>query len=115
MVDQIQYYVGFTEPKITEFAKNNDILIEAYSPLATGGMLQNDQMKALAAKYNVSVAQLALRFCLQNDVLPLPKAVSEAHIQANTQLDFEISAADMDVLNAMPDTAPSHTHNPTQG
>lgn len=78
-------------------------------------MLQNDQMKALAAKYNVSVAQLALRFCLQNDVLPLPKAVSEAHIQANTQLDFEISSADMDVLNAMPDTAPSHTHNPTQG
>src|SRR5699024_4099877 len=38
MVDQIQYYIGFTEPKITEFAQNNHILVEAYSPLATGGL-----------------------------------------------------------------------------
>ncbi|MFD0897454.1 aldo/keto reductase [Loigolactobacillus binensis] len=115
MVDQIQYYVGFTEPKITEFAKKNGLLVEAYSPLATGGMLQNTQMKALAAKYNVSVAQLALRFCLQNDILPLPKAVGTDHIQNNAQLDFVISASDMATLNALSDTAPSHTHNSTQG
>ncbi|MFC6170964.1 aldo/keto reductase [Loigolactobacillus jiayinensis] len=106
MVDQIQYYVGFTEPKITTFAKQNDILIEAYSPLATGGMLQNAQMQELATKYNVSVAQLALRFCLQNGILPLPKAVSAAHIKNNAELDFEISTADMATLNALPDTAP---------
>lgn len=115
MVDQIQYYVGYTEPKITKFAKSNNMLVEAYSPLATGDLLQNSQMQQLAAKYQVSTAQLALRFCLQNGILPLPKAVSEAHIKSNTQLDFEISQADMATLNAMPDTAPSHTHNPTQG
>ncbi|ANK60431.1 2,5-diketo-D-gluconic acid reductase [Loigolactobacillus backii] len=115
MVDQIQYYVGYTEPKITEFAKKNDILVEAYSPLATGGLLNNQEMKQLAAKYDVSVAQLALRFCLQNDILPLPKAVGTDHIKNNAQLDFEISAQDMASLNAMPDTAPSHSHNATQG
>lgn len=115
MVDQIQYYVGFTEPKITEFAKKNNILVEAYSPLATGGLINNEDVLEIAKKYNVSVPQLALKFVIQNDVLPLPKAVHKEHIEANTKLDFEISDEDMKVLNSMPDTAPSHFHNPTQG
>ncbi|MGV0168534.1 aldo/keto reductase [Furfurilactobacillus sp. WILCCON 0119] len=114
-VDQIQYYIGFTEPKITTFAKQNDILIEAYSPLATGDLLDNAVVTTMADKYGVSVAQLALRFCLQNEVLPLPKATSEAHIAANKELDFEITAADMATLNDMADPAPSHFHNETQG
>jgi len=115
MVDQIQYYIGFTEPKITEFAKKNDILVEAYSPLATGGLIHNQDVLKIAEKYNVSVPQLAIKFVIQNGVLPLPKAVHKEHIVANTKLDFEISAEDMKALNAMPDTAPSHFHNPTQG
>jgi len=115
MVDQIQYYIGFTEPKITEFAKKNDILVEAYSPLATGGLINNQDVLKIAEKYHVSVPQLTIQFVIQNDVLPLPKAVHKEHIVANTKLDFEISAEDMKTLNAMPDTAPSHFHNPTQG
>lgn len=115
MVDQIQYYVGFTEPKITEFAKENDILVEAYSPLATGGLINNPDMLKMAEKYDVSVPQLAIQFVIQNGILPLPKAVHKEHILANAKLDFEISAEDMATLNAMPDTAPSHFHNPTQG
>jgi len=115
MVDQIQYYIGFTEPKITEFAKANDILVEAYSPLATGGLINNQDVLKIAEKYNVSVPQLAIEFVIQNNVLPLPKAVHKEHIVANTKLDFVISDEDMKILNAMPDTAPSHFHNPTQG
>ncbi|WP_119318622.1 aldo/keto reductase [Companilactobacillus formosensis] len=115
MVDQIQYYIGFTEPKITEFAKDNDILVEAYSPLATGGLINNPDVKKIADKYSVSVPQLAIEFVIQNGVLPLPKAVHKEHIVANTKLDFTISDEDMKTLNAFPDTAPSHFHNPTQG
>ena len=115
MVDQIQYYIGFTEPKITEFAKKNDILVEAYSPLATGGLINNQAVLKIAEKYHVSVPQLAIKFVIQNGVLPLPKAVHKEHIVANTKLDFVISDEDMVTLNAMPDTAPSHFHNPTQG
>lgn len=115
MVDQIQYYIGFTESKITEFAKDNDILVEAYSPLATGGLINNPDVKKIADKYNVSVPQLAIEFVIQNGVLPLPKAVHKEHIVANTKLDFTISDEDMKTLNEFPDTAPSHFHNPTQG
>ncbi|WP_334333688.1 aldo/keto reductase [Companilactobacillus sp. HBUAS59544] len=115
MVDQIQYYIGFTEPKITTFAQKNNILVEAYSPLATGGLIHNQDVLKIAEKYDVSVAQLAIQFVVQNGVLPLPKAVHKAHIEDNAKLDFEISEEDMKTLNAMPDTAPSHSHNSTQG
>ncbi|WP_390408196.1 aldo/keto reductase [Lacticaseibacillus jixiensis] len=113
-VNQIQYYIGATEPENTAFAQAHDILVEAYSPLATGGLLDNDQMRPLAEKYGVSVPQLALRFVLQNGVLPLPKATSLDHIQANTKLDFTIDDADMATLNAMPDVMPASKHNITQ-
>ncbi|KRM94870.1 aldehyde reductase [Liquorilactobacillus aquaticus DSM 21051] len=103
-VDQIRYFVGYTEPQTTKFAKDNDILVEAYSPLATGGILQNAAIKEIAAKYDVSVAQLAIRFVLQNDVLPLPKAAHEEHIKNNAQLDFEISVEDMLKLNGLTKT-----------
>ncbi|MDT6979694.1 aldo/keto reductase [Levilactobacillus zymae] len=115
MVDQIQYYVGYTEPKITQFAQAHNLLVEAYSPLATGDMLNNPAVREMANKYHVSPAQLALRFCLENGVLPLPKATHQDHIAANAQLDFSINATDMATLNGMADTAANHFHNGTQG
>ncbi|GHP14920.1 2,5-diketo-D-gluconic acid reductase [Lentilactobacillus fungorum] len=104
MVDQIRYFVGYTEPQITKFAQDNSMLVEAYSPLATGGILENPDIKRIADNYKVSVAQLAIKFVLQNGVLPLPKATHQAHIENNTQLDFEISAADMQTLNQLSET-----------
>jgi diketogulonate reductase-like aldo/keto reductase len=115
MVNQIQYYVGFTEPKITSYSQEHGILIEAYSPLATGRMLSNEKVLAIAKKYDVTPAQLAIRFCVENGVLPLPKAVTPAHIVSNKELDFTISAADMAVLNDLQDTTDGSNHNPTQG
>ncbi|MFT8917003.1 MAG: aldo/keto reductase [Oenococcus sp.] len=115
VVNQIQYYIGFTEPKISAFAKENDIRIEAYSPLATGDILNTPSVQQLADKYQVSVPQLALRFTLQNGTVTLPKARSRQHIEEDSQLDFQISDADMAVLNASADAAPMHSHNRTQG
>ena len=113
-VNQIQYYVGATQPLNTAFAQAHDILVEAYSPLATGDLLNSPAIAAIAARYQVTPAQLALRFVLQNGVLPLPKATSQAHIADNTQLAFTISGADMTLLNEMADAAPQHPHNSTQ-
>ncbi|MDN6900606.1 aldo/keto reductase [Oenococcus sicerae] len=115
VVNQVQYYIGFTEPKIAAYAAANDIRLEAYSPLATGDILNSKAVRDIADKYSVSVARLALRFTLQNGTITLPKAISETHIQENTQLDFTISASDMTLLNALPDAAPDHFHNATQG
>ena len=66
-------------------------------------MLNNEMLKSLAAKYGKSVAQLCIRWCLQNGVLPLPKSVTPSHIIENTDVfDFEITAEDMRSINDMP-------------
>ena len=83
--------------------------------MATGGLLNNNDLRTIADRYHVSVAQLALRFVLQNGALPLPKATSAQHIASNADLDFTISDQDMTVLRDFADAAPSRSHNPTQG
>ncbi len=108
-VDQIQYYVGYTEPKISQFALDNDILIEAYSPLATGRMLSNPTVERIAEKYGASVAQLAIEFVVQNGAF-----THKEHILDNARLDFVISDEDMDTLNGMKDSAVDMYHHGRQ-
>lgn len=102
-VDQIQYYVGHTQASIVKTAEAAGIVVQAYSPLATGGLLSDPTLERLADKYHVSLPQLALRFIIQNGVAPLPKARAMAHVEANTELDFEISSEDMTYMNQLSD------------
>ena len=74
-------------------------------------MLTNPQLGEIAAKYGKSVAQLCVRWCLQNGVLPLPKSVHEERIIENAQVfDFAISAGDMETINALPYIGGSGNH-----
>lgn len=111
MALQLQYYIGFTEDAIVQAAREAGMLIEGFSPLATGFLLHNQAVQAIATARQVTVAQVALRYCLQKKVLPLPKAIAPAHIKANTQLDFALSATDMAALDALQDTAPGEDYN----
>lgn len=72
--------------------------------LATGAIFENQDVIKMADKYHVSVAQLAIKFVLQNDILPLPKATDPAHIENNTKLDFQIADEDMKKLAALNDS-----------
>lgn len=103
MVNQIEFHVGFRQEETVDYCKENDILVEAWSPLGSGKMLKSEELKTMADKYNVSVAQLCIKWCLQNGVLPLPKSKNENRMKENLQLDdFEISSEDMEYLNNMP-------------
>ena len=103
MVDQIEYHPGFMQKEVVDYCRENGIAIEAWSPLGTGKMLSNETLKAIARKYGVSVAQLCVRWCLQNSVIPLPKSVTPSRIRENIKVfDFEISHEDMQTINAMP-------------
>ena len=98
-VNQIKYFIGDTQDDIVKYCKKHNILVEAYSPLATGKLLDNPEITKIAKKYNKTLPQIAIKFCLQNDVLPLPKSVTEKYIIENIDLDFTISKEDMDYLN----------------
>lgn len=101
MVNQIRYFIGNTQPKLSEYCKDNNILIEAYSPFATGELLDNSKLEEIAKKYNASIPKICLQFCIQNGTLPLPKSVHKERIYDNLELPFEISKEDMEYLNSL--------------
>ena len=99
MVNQICVYAGDTPLDLIEYCKKQDILVEAYSPLGTGRVFKSDLLKQLADKYNVSIAELALRYTYQLGTLPLPKSVTPNRIKDNLYFDhFTISDEDMEML-----------------
>lgn len=103
MVNQIEYHPGQTQEETVSFCRENNILVEAWGPLGQGRMLSNPTLAETAAKYGKSTAQLCIKWCLQNGVLPLPKSVTESRIKENSEVfDFEISAEDMKRINEMP-------------
>lgn len=103
MVNQIEFHPGMMQLDIYDYCRENNILVEAWSPLGSGAMRTNEFINKIAEKYNKSFAQICLRWVLQNGVLPLSKSVTPSRIKENAEIfDFEISAEDMEALNAMP-------------
>lgn len=103
MVNQIEFHPGQMQNETVNFCNENNILVEAWSPLGSGKMLKKEPLKELAQKYDVSVAQLCLKWCLQNKVLPIVKSKNVERMVMNLQLDnFEISTEDMQFLNELP-------------
>ncbi len=109
-VNQIRYFIGNTQNEITEYCQANGILIEAYSPLATGALVEHERLVAMAERYGVTIPQLCIRFCIENGTLPLPKSVNEARIKANLEVDFEISKEDMAYLNSLYHIGPTRPY-----
>ncbi len=101
MVNQVLAHISNTPKELIQFARERDILVEAYSPIAHGELMKNEKLVKMAERYGVSVPQLSIRYTLQLGLLPLPKTANPAHMKDNAGVDFEISEADMDVLKNM--------------
>ena len=99
--NQIRWFIGNTQPETTSYCQANGILVEGYSPLATGKLLDDDRLSGIAEKYGVSVAQLSIRYLLEKDVLPLPKSVTPERIEANAQVDFDLDPDDVAALDEL--------------
>ena len=95
MANQILLHIGETPVDVIKYCQENDIVVEAYSPIAHGRALKNDAIAEMAKKYNVSIPQLCIKYTLQLDTISIPKASSKEHIEDNMKLDFEISEEDM--------------------
>lgn len=101
MLNQIKYHIGFRDEQLVQYCQENDIIVEAYSPIGTGKLLNNPDIQTIADKYNKSTAQIAIRYCYQKGLVVLPKSVHEEYVDNNADLDFEILATDMDYLNRL--------------
>lgn len=98
MVDQILLHISNTDLGLLDTCRTQDILVEAYSPIAHGEALKNPMIAEMAAKYGVSAAQLCIRYVLELGAVALSKTADPEHMKANAAVDFDITPDDMELL-----------------
>lgn len=97
-VNQILVHIGETPMDLIDYSQDNDIVVEAFSPIAHGAALNNPEIKKMADKYGVSVPQLCIRYDWQLNCVVLPKSANPVHMKSNAEIDFVISDDDMEKL-----------------
>jgi diketogulonate reductase-like aldo/keto reductase len=102
VVNQIEWTPFGHSPRMLDFCHENEIVIQAWSPLTRATRLNDDKLAAMAARYGRTPAQLLIRWNLQLGVVPLPKANHETHQRENLHVfDFEITQVDMNKLRTL--------------
>ncbi|XP_029901471.1 aldo-keto reductase family 1 member D1-like [Myripristis murdjan] len=111
--NQVECHPYFTQPKLLEYCRQNDIVIVGYSPIGTSRdaswvnltcppLLEDELLASIAKKYNKSTAQVALRFNVQRGVVVIPKSFSPHRIKENFQIfDFSLSEAEMKAIEGL--------------
>ncbi len=111
MVNQLEFHPGYSQPATLQFCLQQGIQVEGWSPLGRARMLDDPLLLELAEKYGKTPAQICLRFCLQSNVLPLPKSSSPERMKQNLELfDFELELEDVYRLTTMPQNGWSGQH-----
>lgn len=98
MVNQILLHISNTPLDLINYCNEQGIVVEAYSPIGHGEILNQSSIKEMADKYHVSVAQLCIRYTLQLGAISLPKTANPEHLKTNSDVDFTISDEDMETL-----------------
>jgi diketogulonate reductase-like aldo/keto reductase len=102
MVNQVEYHPRLTQKELQAFCRQHSIQLEAWSPLMQGKLLDDETLTEIAEKHGKSVAQVILRWDLQNEVVTIPKSVKEHRIHDNAAVfDFELSQEEMERIDGL--------------
>jgi diketogulonate reductase-like aldo/keto reductase len=104
-VNQVQFSPFEYRRRLLQACVERDVVVEAYSPLGTGRHLGDERVRAIAERLGRTPAQVLIRWCLQRDLVVLPKSTHRERIQQNVQVfDFTLSDEDMAALDALDTT-----------
>ncbi|MBC1316811.1 aldo/keto reductase [Listeria booriae] len=103
VIDQIEIHPLLSQKRLKAYLESQDIVHEAWSPLAQGGeLLTNQTLQRIADKYNITIPQVILRWHLNNGSVIIPKSVTPERIRANIDLfGFDLAASDMAEIDAL--------------
>ena len=104
-VNQIEFHPGYWQPETTQYCKEKGIVLQAWSPLARGRIFENEILIEIANRHQKTVSQIALRWIVQQGVIPIPKAASKERMNENFDIfDFALSDEEMELINNLPET-----------
>lgn len=110
-VNQLEFHPGYTQDATVQYCKEHGIQVQAWSPMGRTRVLKEPLIVELSQKYQVSPAQICLRFALQQNIIPLPKSSSMDRMKQNQDIfSFELSNEDLYRLQTMPQTGWSGEH-----
>ncbi len=102
VVDQIELHPKLMQKSTVDFCRENDIAVESWSPLGRARYLDDPALSELADKYQKTVAQIVIRWHIQHDFIVIPKSTKMERQKENMSVfDFELSHADMNLIDAM--------------
>jgi len=102
MVNQIEMHPALSQVELRDYCYSQDIVVTAWSPLGRGHLLDEPVLVGIADKHNKTVAQVILRWHIQNNVIVIPKSTHEHRIIENGDvINFELNTEEMQVINAL--------------
>jgi diketogulonate reductase-like aldo/keto reductase len=105
VVDQVQFSPFKYRRKLLEACKQHDVALEAYSPLGTGRHLSDERVRQIAERVGRTPAQVLLRWCVQRELVVIPKSTHRERLEENAQIfDFTLSDEDISALDALDET-----------
>jgi diketogulonate reductase-like aldo/keto reductase len=98
-INQFELHIFLQQPKLIKYCQDNNIVVEAYSPLAHAKAMDNKVIAGIAEKHGKTYAQIMLRWCIEQDLVVLPKSITPRRIQENIGIfDFKLDTEDMEAL-----------------
>ena len=94
----------FQRPDEEAYLKSENILMQAWSPLAAGqdGVLNHPTICAIADAHQKSPAQIVLHWLVQRGILPLVKSSNPQRMKENLNIfDFELTEAEMQKISTL--------------
>ncbi|RUU58049.1 aldo/keto reductase [Mesorhizobium sp. M2C.T.Ca.TU.002.02.1.1] len=109
VVNQIELHPRFQQRDKRDFHKKHNIHIESWSPLGSGRLLSDPTLEKLAKKHGKSVAQIIIRWHLQEGLIVIPKSIHQERIAGNFDVfGFELDGEDMQTIHGL-DSADGRT------
>ncbi|MFY1047712.1 aldo/keto reductase [Chryseobacterium sp. GP-SGM7] len=104
VINQVELHPIFQQKELRVYNKENNIITQPWSPLGNGNaeLLDNSLLKKIAFNHNKSIAQVILRWHLQEGFCVIPKSVTPSRIEQNFDVfDFELSEDEMNVVRSL--------------
>lgn len=104
MVNQVETHVFNQQKQAQQIMEKYGTQIESWGPFAEGknDFFNNETLKAIGELYGKSVAQVALRYLIQRNVVVIPKTVSKDRMIQNFEVfDFELTNEDMNKIEKL--------------
>jgi 2,5-diketo-D-gluconate reductase B len=99
VTNQIEVHPFLDQTKVLAACKEHGLSVTAYCPIARGKVPGNETLERIGQAHGKSSSQVALRYLVQQGIIPIPRTANPEHLAANLAVfDFALSPAEMDEI-----------------